>query len=603
MFLKKATRKQNGKSYTYYYTAKSVRDPITKTPKNVLIENLGMLTSEEIEEWRLRLKVYSGKTTTLVDLQNIKFKEDKRYMDIALFSYLYDKLDIDDLFPSSEKKQVSTAEVAKVLTISRSLNPMANYKTSCWLKKTYLPEIMGTQAHRYNKDKIFDELINISKSRNEIQKRLIQLSQEYSGGEHEIYFLDGTTSFFEGGCCSLGEATKDKTTGYQNKVILILLVVDTMGSPVCWEVFSGRSSEKISIQKVLKRFQFEFKIKNVTFCFDRGFATKNNFDIIEDYSGLQSKFISALNRNQFEKVFDLQGFILKTRQKLIDDFSGKRELNKGKKLPINGFYRFEKDRYIRELSTKDGYRYVASFNINIYETEQKMRNLYINEVTSEIEKINNELSTAKNSRDHELLEDKILKTISKHKLSKIIYYEIVPKIIQSNKNQPIQIYEVRYTINEEEKSKAGITDGLLIYKTNHTESKDGHFHLKTSHIVGVYRDKYMIEQAFRHIKTFEELRPIYVYLEEHVRAHVDICMIAYFINNYIKNIVCNTCSLDEFHSLLSDYSRSCILDNGVGSDIALLKKLPETLRKSISLLNADKILSKESLKRLNLKLS
>ena len=45
-----------------------------------------------------------------------------------------------------------------------------------------------------------------------------------------------------------------------------------------------------------------------------------------------------------------------------------------------------------------------------------------------------------------------------------------------------------------------------------------------------YRDKIVIEAAFRDIKSFIEISPVYVWSEAHVKAHYTICVLAYLVD-------------------------------------------------------------------------
>jgi hypothetical protein len=75
---------------------------------------------------------------------------------------------------------------------------------------------------------------------------------------------------------------------------------------------------------------------------------------------------------------------------------------------------------------------------------------------------------------------------------------------------------------------------MMVYITDHVEKRDEvNFKLSAFDIINHYRNKYIIENAFREMKSFLDLRPFYVRTEEHVKAHYDIGVIAYFINNYI----------------------------------------------------------------------
>ena len=49
-------------------------------------------------------------------------------------------------------------------------------------------------------------------------------------------------------------------------------------------------------------------------------------------------------------------------------------------------------------------------------------------------------------------------------------------------------------------------------------------------MVRAYKQLKEVEQAFRTMKSPElEIRPIYHHLEERVRAHVFLCMLAYYV--------------------------------------------------------------------------
>ena len=48
--------------------------------------------------------------------------------------------------------------------------------------------------------------------------------------------------------------------------------------------------------------------------------------------------------------------------------------------------------------------------------------------------------------------------------------------------------------------------------------------------IGPYRDKVVIEQAFRDIKSFIKIAPVWVWSEIHVKAHYTVCVLSHFIN-------------------------------------------------------------------------
>ena len=57
--------------------------------------------------------------------------------------------------------------------------------------------------------------------------------------------------------------------------------------------------------------------------------------------------------------------------------------------------------------------------------------------------------------------------------------------------------------------------------------------LKDKNVVKKYYEKDTVERAFRHLKGILKLRPIRLWLREHVRGHVRICYLAYAILSFI----------------------------------------------------------------------
>ncbi len=594
-------KKSGGKVYDYYSVAYSYRDDSGKSRKQE-VYRLGKLTKEDADIYRLKLKIFNGDITDIAFIDKINYIDSKKYLDIALLNNVYESLGLNKVFDISNL-DVGTKEVAKILTLSRCLDPQAHYKTVDWFKDSYLPEMMNIDPDKYNKDKLFRELSNIHSCKIELQKHFAQLSKKYKDNGLEVYFFDATTSYFEGIYCDLAESAKDKTTGYQDKVILIFLVTDKQGYPICWDVFGGRAKESVEFQKLASGMCKDLGISEVTFCFDRGISSVANYKLIEGEK-LNSKFISGLRCDQIENVFDLDVFVKKTREKLIEGF--KIEIKKDQKIikPINGFYRLGKDRFYKDLGAVDKRRHVVSFNIDIYNKTKSDRLNMIEITKQELDSLNNDYALAKKNRESAPLENKIKDAISKYKLNSVFTYEIIPIATKSKK--PVQTYKIKYSVNQNVIYELEKNDGILVYITNHIEKRkeEAHYEVSASQIVQHYKNKYLIENAFRHLKSFADLRPFHVRLADHVKAHIDICMVSYFINTYIYNKLSpEGISLAHFYSQLKSFSRVCELDTSTGQTVSLLKTLSKEMTKIIKLLGASSAVNKGTLDSLKLRMN
>jgi transposase len=595
LHLHSSPKKLGNATYTYFSLARSYRNEDGSPRKQVLLP-LGKLSPEEIDQWKLRLSIFNNDPKEICTLGQLAFVNSRRYLDIAFFSQLYDRFEFNNVFNVVSDKVLGTAEVAKVLTLSRLLDPQAKYKTVDWLKDSYLSQLMKFDIDKYNKNKIFRELENIATRRNCLQKQFLKLSKKINATEFEIYFFDGTTSFFEGTECDLGEPAYDKQVGYTNNAILICLATDRLGFPIAWETFSGSKKEISEFKKVAARMRDALEMRNVTFCFDRGFVSETNIELIENIVGLNSKYISALDRNQIQKKFDLNHFTLNLRPKLIRRYTREVIMAQAKRKRVittfGGFYRVGEDRFYKGLGMSEGRRYVVSFNAAIYQAEQSKRKNKIEYVKNQFLLLNKELHDAKGERCDNALEKRIEKILSKAFLNKIIEYKILP-IASKNGTQT---YKIEHTINTSELAEQEKHDGILVYVTNHTEKNKEQFTVSDFDIVNHYKNKFVIENAFRYLKSFADLRPFFVRLDDHVRAHVDICMIACFINTYLyyelKKI---DVPVSVFYELLKNNARVSELACGAGRTVTLLKNLPDPLKNIITTLGVDEIVSKTAL--------
>jgi hypothetical protein len=88
----------------------------------------------------------------------------------------------------------------------------------------------------------------------------------------------------------------------------------------------------------------------------------------------------------------------------------------------------------------------------------------------------------------------------------------------------------RYQRNEENIAAESLLDGLYVIRTNVADQRMDH-----EEVVRSYKRLCQIERAFRSIKTVDlHVRPINHRLAQRVRAHVFICMLAYYVEWHMR---------------------------------------------------------------------
>ena len=84
---------------------------------------------------------------------------------------------------------------------------------------------------------------------------------------------------------------------------------------------------------------------------------------------------------------------------------------------------------------------------------------------------------------------------------------------------------VKYSRNMEVIANDAQYDGLYVIKSNVPKSA-----MSTFEVVEAYKSLINVEVAFRNMKTVQlEMRPIYHRIEDRIKAHVFICMLAYYL--------------------------------------------------------------------------
>ena len=87
-----------------------------------------------------------------------------------------------------------------------------------------------------------------------------------------------------------------------------------------------------------------------------------------------------------------------------------------------------------------------------------------------------------------------------------------------------------YARDERSIAQEAALDGLYVLRTNVPQER-----LDTAGVVLTYKSLAHVEQAFRHFKLGDlEVRPIYHYTEPRVRAHLLLCMLAYWVQRKMQ---------------------------------------------------------------------
>jgi transposase len=523
MHLGYSTSKYKDSLYKTYYIAESYREKDTGKVKKRILWTIGKLTKEMALQIKLICETISKPGEMLTFLKNVVVKECKPFGEILIAHCLWLDWKMPKLFDLfNTNSPLNTELITRILTINRCVSPCSHYAVPEWISKTAISEIIGVGLEKIDDQKIYYELDKIASNQEYFENHLFYQTYNKDKSSYSNINYDISTSYFYGIKCKLSNYGLSKDGKADHKQVLLGVMVNDRGYPFKWDVYPGNMPEVETLEGNIDVCCKRFKLKNVNIVFDRGFASDDNLTYIQK-SGL--KFISALDKSQISNVGGID----------LTIFEPINQKNWETILVQKKFIKYDSNMYYIELSVSEGRRYILGFNPELKWDEQKCRSSKMKVFENFINEKNRELASAKRSRGLNPTRDSVLNELKRLKIRK--YYgdiELQPMEVETinrkGKISKVKSFKVETQPKQEVIKQAGCLDGLCVFVTNHIETKQEAFLYPASSVINSYREKTKIEDAFKHLKSFIEIRPFYVHTDQHVRAVYTISMLAYFIN-------------------------------------------------------------------------
>lgn len=521
MHLSYKTSKYKEKVYISYSIAESYREG--NTVKKRTIWPLGKLTDLQAEQIRNICKIVSDPDKIVTALDDIVVQESKTFGEIAVADALWREWKLSKAFQNNQtSSKLSTALIARILTLNRCVDPCSNYSIPKWVEKTAVSEVVNHPLAHLNDDKIYHELDKIDWNHESLEDHLFHMTYHRQRESYKQINYDLTSSYFVGNKCSLSNYGKSKDNRPYNKQVLLGIMVTKRGYPFKWDVYPGNMPEVDTLVNNIDACIERFRLTSITIVFDRGIVSEDNLDYI-DGKGL--RYISGLNKDQIPSIgaIDLSVFI----DLSVDNYKAH--------LLGHGFQQYDDLLFYKDLGIVKDRRYIIGFNPVLFQEERDCRDGKIAHFERFLIYRNEELKNAKRSRKRDSTRQSILNELKRLKIRKYYYKPELKEIIIERERKDgsggtVRSFEVTVKKKDDIIALSKKLDGVCVFVSNHTEVSDNVFCFSAEDIILAYREKTKIEDAFKHIKSFLKLRPFYVNTDAHVRASYSINILAYFIN-------------------------------------------------------------------------
>ena len=374
-------------------------------------------------------------------------------------------------------------DLCMAMIVGRVIAPASKLGTARTLSQSTLGEELGVVG--CDEDDLYRAMDWLGERQERVEDRLAR--RHLTDGEMVLY--DVSSSYFEGRSCPLAKLgySRDGKRGLPQ--IIYGLLCDMAGRPVAVEVFTGELHDDKTLPSQLEKLKGRFGLSRVVVVSDRGMITQANIELMRTQQGVD--WITALKAPTIKKLartgvfqpslFDEQNLAQITAP---EDFPGERLI-----VCRNPLVAAQRTRKREAL---------------LAATEQDLA-----EISKRVQ--NGTLAGA----------DQIGLAVGP-----------AVKRYRMRKHFQLQITDTTFTYerNSEQITAEAALDGFYILRTSlATET------LADEDVVRTYKNLEQAERAFGSFKGPDlQIRPIHHHLEDRVRAHVLICMLAYYLTWHLK---------------------------------------------------------------------
>lgn len=373
-------------------------------------------------------------------------------------------------------------DLVLAMVASRILSPATKLATTRWWHTTTLAEDFGVVGA--TEDDLYAAMDWLLAHQGMIQKKLAV--RHLNAGALVLYDL--SSSYFEGSTCPLARLgySRDGKRGLLQ--VNYGLLTDARGCPVAVSVHEGNVADSQTLLPEVQRLRQDFGIEQVVMVGDRGMISSKAIDEMRESEGIA--WITALRSVSIRSLVE-------QRQLQLGLFD---------------------ERNLLELSSPDypGERLVACRNTALAKLRAHKREELLAASETSLQKIKARVDAGKlKGRDQIGL--RVGRVVDQYKVAK--HFDLTigeAAFVYARKNLDI--------------AAEAALDGLYIIRTSVPTAQ-----MDAATCVRSYKSLSTVERAFRSFKTIDlKVRPIHHRLADRVRAHIFLCMLAYYVEWHMR---------------------------------------------------------------------
>jgi len=401
------------------------------------------------------------------------------------------------------------SDIAFYAIASKLLDP-ASYLGSYAKQTTFLSNPVEGIAL----DNFYAALDFLSDHKDEILKHVVKKVHTTKSDGPQLLFYDCTNCYYETPYDDVEQFTFKYIAKTRYK---IALVIDEQGIPMDFEIYKGNSSEFKTMAKSIEKLQKKFNVKNSYIVADRGLNSTDNLNMLlnKQLGFVVAQKVSNLSKDLEKQMLNLDDY--QTTMVPGVDIDSLETMVKYKVCETT------KTAYSVDETT--GKRQKVTVNCNIMFTFSEKRK------KRDLAELNDDLVKAQNAVN----EGKLMANPCSSGWRGIVKTQKEAEDGKTDKSL-YKAKEINLAVVEHRKAIAGFA--AMVYSDPVNEDDSGLTATTTitpQMVLTTYHHLVKIEDCFRVMKTNFSIRPMFVRLESHIRAHCLICVLALIALRVLEN--------------------------------------------------------------------
>lgn len=569
------TRKKSGAEYEYLVISESVRDAKGRsTTRNVAkLGNVSKFDRKNLKSLIDGLiRIFNVDEYALAD--GVEILRSYDHGDILLWRALWNRLKLSKTIGARVQRRnhrikLDVAKYVEMMVVNRCVAPRSKLATSRWLDDTAYSVTEGYAGLDTNVEYFYRSMDYLLKAKDDIELDIFNRLRDLFSVNVKFTFYDITSTYFHSDNCGIAEYGYSRDHRPDKTQIIIGIVTSYEGYPVKHYVFSGNTKDEKTVSEVVRDLKKNFNIEETAFVGDRGMLTKLNishleskgFNYIMGVKIRQNEMVEMLLENNVAEDGDSQAldelkvwnrevpvkdFILwkaervfnsesnsydrketrwlELRQSLEEmdakstpkDFreKAKRSLD-ASRCPI----RAALNRLVKKYEGQYGEteRFILAFNPTRAKATVKERNKKLEKFAKELDEL-----------ERKIKEGQLRKSVDK----------ALNDIFEGHKRKFRQFFDIDrgddstsygYRIDRRVLERVARYDGFFVLASNLSEEE-----LSPTKAVKEYKRLQEVETLFDDLKHFVDVNPIRHWLDERVRCHVFLCVLALLLKRVFE---------------------------------------------------------------------